>query len=305
MFVWFGKREVARGCIVMRDMVGAKIYDAVEEIPLDACLRIVAAFARLHAGTAKQLRSSPAQYEPVAGRAFNYDLNSMSVGLAYIAKTQAFGWGSFLASYVKANWATTDLKILVSEPEVYEALRVFVRKFARINRLVKRRRPFKCIVHGDGHAGNCALLANGSLEMFDWQMWGYGHPAQELAQLFISNVPVDREYELQVLRVYHEELSRQLDGSGLSYPLDELVRDVEVAQLDVLAAEMYRRGKAETPAKVKELARKLGAVVTSYQRVCTAREVRGLRRFAAWIKEDPQLRFGERKSRSSLTSVLG
>ena len=71
-------------------------------------------------------------------------------------------------------------------------------------------------------------------------MWGYGHPAQELAQFFISNIPNDREFELSVLRAYSEELNRGLENSNLSYAFDDLTRDVEVAQLDVLAAEMFR-----------------------------------------------------------------
>jgi hypothetical protein len=96
-------------------------------------------------------------------------------------------------------------------------------------------------------------------------VWGFGHPTQELAQLFISNIPNDRAQERRVLRAYADALAQALEESGLQYPYAELERDVEVAQLDVLAAEMFRRGASETPAKVKRMVQKQGEVISSVQ----------------------------------------
>jgi len=240
MFVLFKRLERANGCILMQDMSNGTIYDAVEDISLDVATKIAVALAKLHAVTAKEVQSRSTKYLPVLGRAFNYDMNSMSTGLPKLVKGTAFGPRSSLASNVKKIWGTSDLRVLVDEPDVFDALCVFVKKNKQVARQLKRRHPFKCILHGDGHAGNCMFLPDGSIKFFDWQMWGYGHPAQELAQFFISNIPNDREFELSVLRAYSEELNRGLENSNLSYAFDDLTRDVEVAQLDVLAAEMFR-----------------------------------------------------------------
>src|SRR4051812_20077784 len=138
----------------------------------------------------------------------------MSTGLPKLVKRFVFTPGSKMEREIKKRWGATDLRILSDDPEVYAALGVFIQRYqGSVHPRVLGKRPFRCVLHGDLHAGNFMFMPDGTMKAFDWQMWGWGHPAQELAQLLASSVKPDRGVDERVLRAYHSELSSVLQGS--------------------------------------------------------------------------------------------
>jgi hypothetical protein len=169
LFICSGRLERAWGAVLMEDLGGGRSYDAVEEIPEGLAVRVVQVAAQMHAATARAVLESPLAFAPAAGRAFNYDMNSMSVGLPKMVKLAAFGPRSNLGVRVRTHWGSSDLKVLVDEPDTFDALQTFVHRYAKVRRALRRRRPFKCVVHGDMHAGNYMFMPDGSMKIFDWQ----------------------------------------------------------------------------------------------------------------------------------------
>lgn len=125
--------------------------------------------------------------------------------------------------------------------------------------------------------------------MFDMQMWGEGHPADELAYFFASNVEPEEENDLLALRAVHSAMEATSEDV-IHYPFERLKRDVDVCGLHYLAASMVRRAYYDTPDEVHKLVERQGSVQIGVQRVLTVREERMMIRAKQIWKRDPTFR---------------
>ena len=288
MFIVFKRKERFRGAVLMEDLGGGTTWNAVETVPTPVAERIMRLMGRLHGATAKLLKENPA-LERRLPLAFNFPMNTMSKGPAYLHKLTVMR--AALADEIFRRWGDSDYRVLRDEPDTMEALRALTKVYRRrIPPQVRRRHPFVCCLHGDMHAGNVMVMPDDSTRLFDWQMWGIGALSWEVAYFLASNVDADPVQDERLLRLYHAELESAAGGAA-SYPFPLLKRDVDVVTIDYLSQALVRRGAHETPASVARANERDYGFTAGIQHVCTAREARLLRRLRDVWRRDPSFAF--------------
>jgi hypothetical protein len=96
------------------------------------------------------------------------------------------------------------------------------------------------LLHGDFHAANTFLEKDDegvtkSIRLCDWQAYGYGHAATELAYFLCMSVKYDPAVDEKIKRAYYEELTRDTGrGPNVSqeeYPYTIFEREVAARTL--------------------------------------------------------------------------
>jgi hypothetical protein len=291
LFVMFRRKECVRGAIIMEDLSSGRNLDAVEESSRANIMRLCAEIGRLYGYTAKALIENKGELAPgmKPPSVTSYQMLFMSSGIPKLVKRR---WtpNSGLVNQVFTKWGTTELHVMNDDPELLRALLALEEHFVpHVYGLHNDLWKYSCIVQGDFHAGNFMIMPGGHIKMFDMQMWGEGHPADELAYFFASNVEPNEENDLLALRTVHSAMETT-GGDVAHYPFERLKRDVDVCGLHYLAASMVRRGYYDTPDEVHKLVERQGSVQIGVQRILTVREERMMIRAKQIWKRDPTFR---------------
>jgi Ser/Thr protein kinase RdoA (MazF antagonist) len=92
----------------------------------------------------------------------------------------------------------------------------------------------QCMVHGDFHHWNNMTRKVGTTEevevvLLDWQMWGHGTAAREIAYFMNLSIDVDYDRDMKLLRFYHA----QLVARGVTnYSYEKFFYDWVIAQIE-------------------------------------------------------------------------
>jgi hypothetical protein len=281
-----------RGAILMEDLSSGTNLDPIEVSSREVLTILCSEIGRLHGFTAKTLFENNGKIGGLKPpKAFTYPMCFMTSGVPKLMKRR---WTpkSNLAHKVYARWSDSDLSLLRDDPEMMQALLALQQHFMpHVYGLYDHLTKYKCIVQGDFHAGNFMLMPNGQVKMFDMQMWGVGHPAEELCYFLASNVAPAVEHDDLALRMVHNAMETASQGV-VKYSYEELRRDVDICTLHYLAASIVRRGIFDTPQSVAKMIEKLGPVMEGIQRVLRAREQRLLVRMKTIWKRNPTFRLG-------------
>lgn len=126
----------------------------------------------------------------------------------------------------------------------------------------------KTMVHGDYKQGNMFFAANDddvpkdSIAVFDWQWTGPGIGATDLVYLCVMAVSQEalEDHETHILKPYHRSLLEAIGGDSKTpakdevYPYDELLREFQLAAVDIqrwLSGSRYKSMSPESVAKAQ------------------------------------------------------
>jgi len=286
----FKRKERVRGAILMEDLSSGTNLDPVEVSSKEVLSRLCIEIGRLYGYTASTLLENKGRIGGLKPpKAVTYKMCLMTSGVSKLLKRR---WtpNSNLVHQVYARWSATDYRILNDDTETLEALLALQKHFfPYVYHLHKKMHKYPCIVQGDFHAGNFMMMPNGDVKMFDMQMWGVGHPAEELCYFLASNVEPTEENDELALRMVHSAMETASRGL-ISYSYADLKRDVNICTIHFLAANIVRRALFDSPQSAEKLKRKLGHMMEGIQRVCRVREMRLLLRVKQIWKNDPTFR---------------
>jgi len=135
---------------------------------------------------------------------------------------------------------------LLNEPQLRDSLYTFSDQYSKVSKYfhndVSRSGPLfkqKTFLHGDLQIGNLFFVTEPSKDnpllkevkeviFTDWQNYGYGHPSTEFVY-FLANVDPDPARDLNLMRVYYEELTKTVPPQ--EYPWPVFLREVEIRTL--------------------------------------------------------------------------
>jgi hypothetical protein len=272
----------------MEDLSAGRNLDPVDPCPPDVLTTLCTEIGRLYGFTARELVENQGRIGTASSlpKAFTYQTCLMTTGIPKLVKRR---WTpkSQLVHKAIMRWGDGHLSILKDDNDIQQAALSLEKQFVpRIYNLHEQIHDYPCVVQGDMHAGNFMLMPDGQVKMFDMQMWGLGHPAEEICYFLASNVEPSDENDEMALRSVHIAMETSSQGI-VKYPFEVLKRDVNVCTLHYLAACLARRALIDTPETVAKLRSKLGPVIDGIERVCMAREIRLLKRAAIIWKKDP------------------
>jgi hypothetical protein len=294
LFVLFKRKEHVRGVILMEDLSKGQNLDAVEVCPTRVLSILCVEIGRMYGYTAKALAENNDRMRIGPGgklpRAFTYTTCLMTSGVPRLMKRR---WSpqSNMVHKVMMRWGDSDYAMLKQDADALLALQSLEKHFVpHVYKLHQRIHKYACVLHGDFHAGNFMIMPNGDVKMFDMQMWGLGHPAEELCYFLASNVEPTEENDDLALRMVHTAMQTSCQGV-VDYPYEEFRRDVDICTLHYLAACIVRRALFDSPESVAKLRKHLGPVMDGIQRVLKAREQRLVYRCKQIWRKDPNFAF--------------
>jgi len=288
LFVMFKRKERVKGAILMEDLSSGHNLDPVEISTKETLTRLCTEIGRLYGYTARTLilnrgRIGEGIKPP---KALTYKMCLMTSGVAKMIKQRWTPTSGFVQRVVD-RWGDSDYAMLKQDPECLEALLALERHFRpKVYKLHKTLAEYFCILHGDFHAGNFMMMPSGDVKVFDMQMFGAGHPAEELCYFLTSNVdPTDASDEV-ALKMVHTAMETASQGVA-KYAYEDLKRDVDICTLHYVAANIVRRAVFETPESLERLKQNLGHIMDGLLRVLRVREARLLLRLKNIWKRDP------------------
>ncbi|XP_047106180.1 uncharacterized protein LOC124775389 [Schistocerca piceifrons] len=220
-----------RAFLVLDDLVAAgyRLADADRPLDYQHCEVVMRAYARLHAGTAHVLSKRPDH-----GVQLNMDMFAAETmedlfrqmirctcsAIADFIK-RVPGWEEYAPKYV--DLANTIM------PRVKDSL---IRKMQDTK--------LKVLVHADCWKNNMMFKYSeekvADVRFVDFQLTHASSPARDLVYFLFANTGVDVHERLpSLLETYHSQLQASLRALGMTaaadtYPLDELLRDIEDLQ---------------------------------------------------------------------------
>jgi len=277
LFIAFRRREYVSNVVIMEDLTGAQFRPAFEPIDDVVAEQILNSAVKLHAHSAKLYASGVVKPLPSC---FHLDLVTMRTGIQLAVKKHMiksrFG---VQTKRFKQLWADDGYDVL-KDPEVFDALvaleRHYTTKVEPLSRAMYARAP--SLLHGDLHAGNFAYMPDGALRLLDWQMWGTGSPAWELAYFLNTNIePGDVARDERLIRAYHTQF---VTLSGLvEYKYSQFRRDVDIATLESCAALLLRQARFDTPAQLeKQMKTFMKVYVMETRQAIVAMDVKAIKR---------------------------
>lgn len=93
----------------------------------------------------------------------------------------------------------------------------------------------QCMVHGDFHHWNnmCRKTDPSDVTLIDWQMWGNGRCAREIAYFMSLSVDVDYDRDMRLLHFYHEKLvAAGVPGGEGGFTFGQFFREWAIAQME-------------------------------------------------------------------------
>jgi aminoglycoside phosphotransferase (APT) family kinase protein len=107
------------------------------------------------------------------------------------------------------------------------------------------------IVHGDFHGGNHLFTPHDACCVVDFQFFGTGRVADELAYFFMLSFDPAPEAEEELLYCYHRAL---VEAGVPAYPFDQLLHEYRVSTLTLLLGNLVRATKFLKPSAYAKLA---------------------------------------------------
>jgi hypothetical protein len=296
LFVMFKRKERVRGAIIMEDLSSGRNLDPVEVSSEEFVMRLCDEMGRMYGYTAKALVDNNGTLGPglKPPTVISYKMLMMTGSISTLVKRR---WtpNSNIVHQVYTAWGSTDYKLLEEDPEVLEALLALQKYFVpNVYGLHKTLTKYPCILQGDFHAGNFMMMPDGKVKMYDMQMWGTGHPAEEICYFLASNVAPTPENDELALRRVHLAMETANQGT-IKYDYENFKRDVDICTLHFLAANIVRRAFFDTPDAVQAQIAKLGDFIEGIQRVCRVREQRLLLRLKTIWKRDSTFQLARTK----------
>jgi hypothetical protein len=107
------------------------------------------------------------------------------------------------------------------------------------------------MVHGDFHGGNHLFNPHDACRIVDFQFFGTGRVADEVAYFFTMSVDPDPEAEAELLRLYHHTL---VEVGVHGYPFETFLHEYHVATLTLLLGNLVRSTTFLKPSTYNKLA---------------------------------------------------
>ena len=126
-------------------------------------------------------------------------------------------------------------------------------------------------------------------KMLDFQMWGYGSPAVELAYFFASNLKVTSvKEEIELIKLYYSIFVEKGGINKKRYSLDQFCGDIRLAQIEFAVAILVRKAKFDTPKTIQSFIEKQGESAYQLQLVIAQREGRWVQKVKEIWKTNPR-----------------
>ncbi len=106
------------------------------------------------------------------------------------------------------------------------------------------RQAAQTIVHGDFHGWNHLFNPDNACRVIDFQFFGKGRVADELAYFLMMSFDVSPEAEEALLRIYHEAL---VEAGVLDYDYEQFLYESRVSMLTILLGSIVRAAKFVKP----------------------------------------------------------
>jgi len=143
------------------------------------------------------------------------------------------------------NWA--QVSPIFQDLKIQASFEIFIEVFPKLLKYFNNNKStsgplFKhhTFLHGDYHSGNLFFVTEPKKEdqalevkeviTIDWQGYGIGHSATELAY-FLSFCEPSLELDLAIMQSYYEELTKKIPKA--TYPFQVMVREVEIRSLGI------------------------------------------------------------------------
>jgi hypothetical protein len=228
-----------RALLVMEDLCEHKVFGLMNSIPSDYAFVAARNLANLHAAFWDDKIKALAMHElkePLGLYLIFFNINRFT----RYPQTKEEVRTRF------KNWAQCDpifqdLKIqtlLETFVEVYPKLLKYATNNKSTSGPLFRHHTF---LHGDYHSGNLFFVTDPikkedqtpevkEVITIDWQGYGMGHSATELAY-FLSFCEPSMELDLSIMQSYYEELTKTVPKE--TYPFQVMVREVEIRMLGI------------------------------------------------------------------------
>ncbi len=114
------------------------------------------------------------------------------------------------------------------------------------------RQATQSIVHGDFHGWNHLFNAHDECRVIDFQFFGTGRLADEVAYFFMTSFDPAPEAEAELLRCYHHIL---VEAGVQDYPYDQFSHEYHVSTLTLLLGSIVRDSKFLKPSEYDKMGR--------------------------------------------------
>jgi len=256
-YVLFDTRTPLRFCVLMEDLA----VDHFAAVPLGASLSFTQAeqalinIARLHAFGWQQ----PRQWAQLHLRPTPWLTLLRADEGKQRQQRDKFVQTNFIPTFLQ-RWAQqprqhTDTRAvsILQEPEIVAMLTALNASFATwADEAAKTARLApQTIVHGDFHGGNHLFNPQDACRVIDFQFFGTGRVADELAYFFTMSFDPAPEAEAELLRLYHHAL---VEAGVHDYPYEQCLHEYHVSTLTLLLGNLVRATTFLKPSTYDKLA---------------------------------------------------
>jgi hypothetical protein len=252
-YVLFDKRTPLRFCVLMEDLT-VENFAAMplgESLPFARAKQAVRNIAQLHAFGWQQ----PRLWAQLHLRPTPWLTLLRADEGKQRQQRDKFVHTNFIPTFLKlwAQRADTHGVSILQDPEIVTMLTALNASFATwADEAAKTaRQAAQTMVHGDFHGGNHLFNSHDVCRVVDFQFFGTGRVADELAYFCTLSFDPAPEAEEELLHCYHHAL---VEAGVRAYPYEQFLYEYRVSTLTLLLGSLVRATKFLKPSTYDKLA---------------------------------------------------